>query len=253
MVSNGWVSLHRDILNKPIFENEKLLKVFIWCLLKATHKEHKQLVGRQNARLIPGQFITGRNKAGIELCMPPSTAWEYLKVLENNGTINIKSNNKYSVVSIENWGLYQNINESSDNKQDNKSTTNQQQINTNNNDNNVNNKYSYQNSHFDIAKKLQSLILEYNPKNKCATANLDKWSNEIRLLQEKDKRTNDEIGDILEYIFNIDDFWNSQIQSPANLRKHWDKIYPKVKNKSKTMSKEKDDNPYSHLPRYGRS
>lgn len=130
---SGWIKLHREIKDKAIFDNEKLLKTFIWCLLKATHAEHEQLIGRQKVPLKPGQFVTGRNKAGAELNMPPSTAWEYLKILESNKSINIKSNNKFSVVSVENWGLYQSEDEKSDNKPNNKSTTNRQQIDTNKN------------------------------------------------------------------------------------------------------------------------
>lgn len=141
---NGWIKLHRCLKDKAIFDNEKLLKVFIWCLLKATHRPHEQLVGRQKVLLQPGQFITGRNKAAAELNMAPSTAWDYLKLLEANNTINIKSNNKFSIITIVNWMLYQMDNEISDNKSnnkpDNKSTANQQQIDTNKNEkNNKNN------------------------------------------------------------------------------------------------------------------
>lgn len=140
---SGWIKLHRAIKDSSIFDNEKLLKVFIWCLIKATHKPHEQLVGRQKVPLNPGQFVTGRNKAGVELGMAASTAWDYLKILESNKSINIKSNNKFSIISIENWGLYQSDDENHDskldNKLDNKSTANQQQINTNKNDKNVKN------------------------------------------------------------------------------------------------------------------
>ena len=153
-MSEGWIKLHRCLKDKAIFDNEKLLKVFIWCLLKATHKPHGQLVGRQKVLLQPGQFITGRNKAAMELNMAPSTAWEYLKLLETNNTINIKSNNKFSIVTIVNWMLYQMDDEISDNKSnnkpDNKSTTNQQQIDTNKNDKNDKND-----------KKIYKYIVEY--------------------------------------------------------------------------------------------
>lgn len=140
---SGWIKLHRALKDNAIFDNEKLLKVFIWCLLKATHTGYEQLIGRQKVWLEPGQFPTGRNKAGAELNMAPSTAWEYLKLLETNKTINIKSNSKYSIVTIENWGLYQSEEEKSniksDSKPDIKSTSNQQQINTNKNVKNVKN------------------------------------------------------------------------------------------------------------------
>lgn len=132
----GWIKLYRELLQSDVFYNEKLLKVFIWCLCKASHTNHMQMVGRQSVPLEPGQFVTGRLKAGIELNMPPSTAWDYLKLLERSGTMNIKSNNKFSIVTIENCGKYQNdIKNPTTNEQqmDNKPTTNEQQMNTNKN------------------------------------------------------------------------------------------------------------------------
>ena len=151
----GWIKLHRKIINSTVFDNEKLLKVWIWCLLKATHDEYEQLVGRQIVNLQKGQFVTGRNAASKELKMTPSTTWDYLKVLERNQNIDIKSNNKYSIVTIVNWELYQSENEISDNK----STTNQQQINTNKNIKNNKNIsiYSIFDSYSDNADLRQAL------------------------------------------------------------------------------------------------
>lgn len=156
----GWIKLHRKIIDSTVFDNEKLLKVWIWCLLKATHDEYEQLVGRQIVSLQKGQFVTGRNAAGKELKMTPSTTWDYLKILERNRNIDITSNNKYSVVTIVNWELYQSDNENTDNKTDNKSTTNQQQINTNKNiknNKNINNIYSLFDNCTDNADLRQAL------------------------------------------------------------------------------------------------
>ncbi len=133
----GWIKLYRSIQDDPIFSNEKLLKVWIWCLLKATYKSHEQLVGKQTVHLNSGQFITGRHAAGKELNMAPSTAWDYLIFLQNNDSINIKSNNKFSVITVVNWGLYQMFDENYDIKM----TEEQQQNNTNNKCNNINNLY----------------------------------------------------------------------------------------------------------------
>lgn len=128
----GWIKLHRQLLGSHIFQSEKLLKIWIWCLMKATHTERQQIVGRQKIKLEEGQFVTGRNAAAAELGMAPSTAWDYLKLLESEDCISIKSNNKFSVVSIVNWGLYQGQDENSDSKK----TADEQQMNTNKNDNN---------------------------------------------------------------------------------------------------------------------
>src|SRR5690554_5293601 len=136
----GWIKLHRKTLDSKVFQNEKLLKTFVWCLLKASHKEYEFLHGRQKISLRPGQFITGRKKAGEELDMPPSTAWFYLNLLKADSTIDIKSNNKYSLITLINWGLYQsdgdNFNSNLDSNLDNKRTTNGQQTDTYKNDKN---------------------------------------------------------------------------------------------------------------------
>ena len=69
MENTSYIKLFRKLLNSPIFENEKALKVWIWCLLKATHKEREQLVGKTIVYLEKGQFVTGRKKASDELKM----------------------------------------------------------------------------------------------------------------------------------------------------------------------------------------
>lgn len=137
MYTQGWIKIHRQLLGSNIFQNEKLLKIWMWCLLKATHTEREQIVGRQKVQLKEGQFITGRHAAAAELGMAPSTAWDYLKLLENEDCINIKSNNKFSVVTIVNWDFYQGQDEKSDSKSDSKKTTNGQQMDTNKNNKNV--------------------------------------------------------------------------------------------------------------------
>lgn len=131
----GWIKVHRKLLESNVFQNEKLLKVWIWCLLKATHTEQSPIIGTQIVHLKPGQFIFGRNKAAEELKMSPSTVYRYIKILKKNTNLSLKVNNKFSVVTIENWGLYQTDNE----KVDNKWTTNEQQMNTYKNVKNVKN------------------------------------------------------------------------------------------------------------------
>ena len=112
----GWVKLHRKLLEATIFQNPNLLKFWIWCLLKASHKEHKERVGLQEITLHSGQFVFGRNKAALELDMTPSTVYKYLKIMEKEQLITIESNNKFSVVSIVKWEFYQSEDKNCDSK-----------------------------------------------------------------------------------------------------------------------------------------
>ncbi|WP_410495051.1 transcriptional regulator [Cellulosilyticum sp. ST5] len=161
----GWVRLHRKLLSSSVFENEKLLKVFIWCLLKASHKERDQVVGLNTIELTPGQFVTGRKKAASELGLKESTTDNYLKALEKLKIISMKMNSKYRVVTIENWELYQSKDEDVDSKAtadeqqiDNKVTANKQQVDTNKNVKNVKKEKNNNNVHFDAeCEKIWSL------------------------------------------------------------------------------------------------
>lgn len=132
----GFIALHRKILNSPIFDNPHLLKMWMWCLLKATHKEYEQLIGLEQITLKKGQFITGRLAGAKELKISESMWYRHLKQLEKMEMISIKSNNKYTVVTITKWELYQVEKKNMNNKR----TTNEQQMNTNNNNNNNNKK-----------------------------------------------------------------------------------------------------------------
>lgn len=137
----GWIRLHRKLLSSNVFENEKLLKVFVWCLLKASHKQHNQVVGLCTIELEAGQFVTGRKKAATELGLKESTTDSYLKLLEKMNVISMKMSNKFRIVTIENWALYQSDIENTNNKV----TAKQQQNNTNNNvKNEKNNIYAQQ-------------------------------------------------------------------------------------------------------------
>lgn len=64
-------------------------------------------------------------------------------------------------------------------------------------------------------------IREIFPRTK--PPNIPHWANEIRLLRERDQRTDGEIRDLFGWA-NRNDFWRGNILSPANLRKHWDKL-----------------------------
>ncbi len=137
----GWIKLHRKLLDNPIFNDPHLLKLWVYCLLKATHKERKQIVGKQMVELQPGQFVTGRfilaeeyNKgAKPKDIVSDRTLWRWLKFLEECEFLSIKSTTKYSVVTINNWDKYQ----ENDQQTSSKRPANDQQMSTNKNVKNI--------------------------------------------------------------------------------------------------------------------
>ena len=120
---DGYIKLYRKLLNNKVFDNEKLLKVWIWCLLKASHSDHDQLVGLKTVHLEPGQFIFGRFKAAEELKINPNTLKDYMKFLENEKFITIKGTNKYSIVTVDNGDLHQSGEDEDTTKNTNKTPT----------------------------------------------------------------------------------------------------------------------------------
>ena len=59
-MSTGWIKLHRKILDNAIFKNDKLFRVFMYLLLKASHSEREQLLGDSIVQLKSGQWATGQ-------------------------------------------------------------------------------------------------------------------------------------------------------------------------------------------------
>lgn len=123
----GWVKLHRKLIKSEVFENEKLLKVFVWCMIKATRHSKEQVVGANRINLLPGQFVTGRRKAAMELGMKESTANNYLKRLEAMQMIHLNCNSRFTIVTIENYSFYQDDSK----KVDRKLTEDEQKVDTN--------------------------------------------------------------------------------------------------------------------------
>lgn len=106
-MGSGWIKLHRKLLDSLIFGNEKGLKVWIWCLLRANHAEKSILLGRQKITLKPGQFVMGSKKESETLKLAKTTLWYWLDFLEKEGQLELKKTTKYTVITIPKWEEYQ--------------------------------------------------------------------------------------------------------------------------------------------------
>jgi hypothetical protein len=137
-VDRGYVKLWRKLKDSVVFQNPNILKMFIWGLLKATHKEVwipvKTGKGEEIVCLKPGQFIFGRYQSAKELNVPPSSARNWLHFLENAQIWDSQKGQHYSIVTICNWDIYQKEQEKDGQP---KRTTKGQPKDTNKNDKNV--------------------------------------------------------------------------------------------------------------------
>jgi len=84
----------------------------------------------------------------------------------------------------------------------------------------------------DWDQKIVQLILEkvkeINPNYDDSKVNLEKWSNQMRLLREtiKDER---KIEDVLNFCYE-NEFWKGVVQSPSGLRKNWNSLTGQMTN-----------------------
>lgn len=137
----GWLKLHRKIRQNPIFNDMELFRLWIICLTEATHKPHKQMVGKQVVELQPGEFITGRfdlqnmfnNGLKGEQQKTPYTVWRWLLKLEETEYLSIKTSNKFTIVTVKNWDIYQGVEQQNEQQMSNKRATDEQQVSTNKN------------------------------------------------------------------------------------------------------------------------
>lgn len=133
----GFVLLYRKLLDSPVFVNEGLLKVWCWCLLRASYTRRYWGVptgrGQTTVEITPGQFIFGRKTAADELGMKPSTVHDRMRRLEQLGCIRLTPNSHYTLVTVVNWGCYQGAGLEAQQATGNEPATDRQASNTNNN------------------------------------------------------------------------------------------------------------------------
>ena len=135
----GWIKVHRKILDNPVFKNPELYQLFSYCLLRANHSETKIIWNSQEEVLEKGCFITGRKSISEDIGQGESAIYRKLKVLEKLSMITVKSNNKYSVVKVLNYCIYQGSDKETEQQLNNQRTTSEQQLNTDKNVKNVKN------------------------------------------------------------------------------------------------------------------
>jgi hypothetical protein len=87
------------------------LHVAIYLLLKASHKDHVFPFNRVNINLQRGQLITGRDQISRDTGITTRQIRTRLEVLRKKEFLTIKPTNRYSIISVCNYGYYQDSNQ----------------------------------------------------------------------------------------------------------------------------------------------
>lgn len=136
----GWVKIHRKILDNPIScKDSDYLAVWIYLLLNATHKEYDALFKGKRITLQKGQLITGTISISKKMNINKDKVQRILKSFENDKQITQQTSNKNRLISIINWNEYQDIDKQNDKQVINKCETTDKQLITNKNVKNIKN------------------------------------------------------------------------------------------------------------------
>ena len=168
----GWIKVHRKILDNPVISKDAdYLSVWIYLLLNATHKEIPVIFKGKKILLIPGQLITGRKSISDDLSISESKIYRILNDFKSEQQIKQQTSNKNSLITILKWNEYQNNEQQNEQQMNNKRTTNEQPVNTNKNvrmkeyinNNNINN-FINGNENFEKNEEAELLRKEMNDK-----------------------------------------------------------------------------------------
>lgn len=127
----GHISVNRSILHWEWWEDINTFRVFMYCLLKANHKDVKY----KGMIIKRGSFITSYELLSKETTLTLRNVRTALKHLELTHEVTCIKSRKGTIISIKNYDKYQSVTHKvTSNRQ-----TSDKQVTTNNNDNNDNN------------------------------------------------------------------------------------------------------------------
>lgn len=125
-MNNGWIKLHRKIIEWEWYQDGNTLRLFLHLLLTANHEPKKW----RGITINSGQKLTGRKVLAKELRLGEQSIRTSLDKLKSTNEVTITSTTKYSIITILKWKDYQSVT----NKLTNEQPTTNQQLTTNKND-----------------------------------------------------------------------------------------------------------------------
>lgn len=119
----GWIKLHRQILDWEWYNDINVKVLFLHLLLTVNYEDKKW----QGIIIKRGQKVTSLGHLAKETQLTIQQVRTALDKLQKTQNITIKTTNKYTLVTVENYDLYQSYNDYITSN-----TTNEQQTNNNN-------------------------------------------------------------------------------------------------------------------------
>ena len=138
-MSTGWIKLHRQLLDWEWYSDINVTRLFLHLMLKANHKDKKY----RGTTIKRGQLLTGRELLSSETGLSEQQIRTCLTKLKSTSDVTIKSTSKGTLLTVDNYSVYQGCDDVSTSKSTstltNEQPTDNQRVTTNKNDKNVNN------------------------------------------------------------------------------------------------------------------
>ena len=116
-MSNGWIKLHRQLLNHWTAQEPEAMAVWVRILMLANHGPQTKIFNSCVVKINRGQLIYGRKKFSIASGVSEMKLRRILKHLADDGMINQLVTSRYSVIPVLSYDQYQDINQPVTSKQ----------------------------------------------------------------------------------------------------------------------------------------
>jgi hypothetical protein len=100
---NGWIKLHRKILDWEWYRDANTMRVFLHCILLANHEDLKW----KGQVIKKGSFVSSYTKLAEELNLSPKQIRTALDKLKNSENVAGKWAGQYSIITVKNYSLWQ--------------------------------------------------------------------------------------------------------------------------------------------------
>lgn len=108
---NGWVKLHRCLLDKAVWQlNDAQRIVFLTILILANHKEKQWIWKGEKFKAEPGQFVTSSKTLVKTAKVGRQSVRTALVNLKKLDFLTYESTKTGILITVTNWGLYQSDN-----------------------------------------------------------------------------------------------------------------------------------------------
>lgn len=139
MDKSGWIAIHRKLRNHWIWKDPEKLKAWLDILLEVNHKGKKVNFGDDLLQCNRGQSLHSVETWARRWKWSRSRAYRFLKLLESDSMIELKSERITTRLTVLNYDSYQDVRNADETQMKRKRNANETTADTNNNDNNDNN------------------------------------------------------------------------------------------------------------------